>query len=90
MAMSGAMIFLGLMGHNFYQAKRLPIREALLLGQLKDGLLSTSMLCLEFGLNPAEAKVMLQKMERQGLLKLDENALFEDGDMMYRIKGLSS
>lgn len=86
-AFSGAGIFVALMGHFVYRAKRLPMREALLLGQLKQGQLTVSILCIELELNPAEAKVLLYKMERNGLIQVDEDALYEEGDMIYRLKG---
>lgn len=88
MAFAGAALSGGAAGHFFFQATKMPTREALLLAQTKEGTLSASMLCIELSLDPTTAKVLLHTMEKQGLLQLDEDTLYDKNDMIYRLKGL--
>jgi len=71
---------------QLHKAKRLPIREALLLAQLNDGALTLTRLCVDLELHPTTAKVLLHKMQQQGLLQVDDDALIGEGDLRYLLK----
>lgn len=73
---------------SFYIARRMPFREALLLAQLHDEKLSLSLLCshLEIEINVAEA--ILRTLERRGMLQVDSEALADDNELIYHVKGL--
>lgn len=83
-----SMIFLVLTGHSFYMARRLPVREALLLAKVLDGRLTKSTLCTELELDPPTAEVLLHTMKKQGFIQVDDGALLGEGEVIYRVKGL--
>ncbi|TNE45324.1 MAG: hypothetical protein EP343_27310 [Deltaproteobacteria bacterium] len=84
-----ALIFTMLTGFFFYQATKLPIREALLLANDHSGHLSVTVLCTEMELTVAEAETLLMVMAKRGLVQVDDDALLGEGDIIYKVKGLN-
>jgi len=87
MAFPLALLSLILAGHTFFQASRLPIKEALLLAKVNKGYLSISLLCTELDLEISTAEAVLHTMEKKGLLRIDDSAVLEGGDVQYHLQG---
>lgn len=85
-AFLGAAATGGLTAHFLIKARRLPVREALLLAQSRGGELTLTSLCVDLELSAPAAKVLLAKMQRQGLLHVDDDALLDDGNLRYLLK----
>lgn len=83
-----ALLFTMLTGFFFYKATKLPIREALLLANDHSGHLSLTVLCTDLELTVAEAETLLAVMAKRGLIQVDDEALFGDADIIYKVKGL--
>lgn len=83
-----AMLFTLLTGWFFFRSQQLPLREALLLGRIRNGCLSLSVLCTDLELPIPEAETLLRIMEKRRLIQIDQEALLGDGEMIYRITGL--
>lgn len=86
LAFIGTAIFGGLTANYLIKARRLPVREALLLAQARGGELTLTSLCVELELSAPVAKVLLAKMQQQGLLQVDDDALLDDGNLRYLLK----
>ena len=87
MAVPCALGCLVIAGQLFWMAKRLPIREALLVAQLHNGQLSVSLLCTELDVDLVVAEAILHEMERRSVVRLEEEPLLNDGELIYRVQG---
>ncbi len=75
-------------GFAFYRAKRMPVREAILISRLNKGFISAPILCSELDISLDTAEAILKEFVKRGIAEVDERYLEGQSELLYKIHGL--
>ncbi|MCB9639059.1 MAG: hypothetical protein H6727_09220 [Myxococcales bacterium] len=85
-ALPSCFVMLLFSAYFFVRARRLPLREALLLSEENEHRLSATLLCARLGLDLRTAEATLRILEARGMVQLDDERLEHD-ELVYHVRG---